>query len=572
MVDDGSQAAETAAAALPDTGDCEEEEFFPEPTDPPKAAPTEDEQLTEAVIESLLEELGRLKEVGNGHFKKGENAEAISAYADAVEHANEVATSEQARDAVKPLLISLHNNSAAAQLKLEEWTPAIASASAAIDLDASNSKALFRRGVARSKLGMLSSAKDDLTAACRADPKDAKARSELAQVQEAIKAQRAGEKASFAEKFGAATEKAVAKEEARLAAIKREEERVKALADEALRAEWKTECARLRMEQREQRETARLARLRKFLGAEAGDAMDADAGGTGEGGRGGAPAGHDLSRWARADLTERLQAVAVDLEGVRVCVAENGVRSVDGWASATPTAAGCLALFELAFDLDWRVVGAGVVGSVVGRSVGNGTLKYRGVAPTADGGGSITTEAVEENIMSPSESQPNPDTPPHVAAERRAQVASAVGALREAVLDALGVFAVELAAQPVDGNGGGAAVGGGAGMGADVTDPSVNGEEEEAPPITFEAYKKEREKAEKEAKEAKEAKEKKAREAAEEDRRRARKAERIKVDDEDLAGMKGYKVGRRRRAKPRADAAMRTHTRARSRTQPCAAQ
>ena len=110
-------------------------------------------------------------------------------------------------DLCKPVLISLYSNSAAAQLKLSEWKAAEESASSALALDSTNSKCLFRRGVARSKLNMLSSAKDDLMAACRADPKDRNARTELAAVQEALKVQKASEKMSFAEKFGAATER-----------------------------------------------------------------------------------------------------------------------------------------------------------------------------------------------------------------------------------------------------------------------------------------------------------------------------------------------------------------------------
>ena len=60
-------------------------------------------------------------------------------------------------------------------------------------------------------------------AAAKLDPKNRDARTELASVQAAIKAQAASEKAAFAEKFGASAEKAVSREEAKEAAKKREE-------------------------------------------------------------------------------------------------------------------------------------------------------------------------------------------------------------------------------------------------------------------------------------------------------------------------------------------------------------
>merc|ERR1719440_2491996 len=61
-------------------------------------------------------------------------------------------------------------------------------------------------------------------------------------------------------------------------------------------------------------------------------------------------------------------------------------------------------------------------------------------------------------------------------------------------------------------------------------------------PISFEDFKKQKEKQEKDEKERVEKEKKKARDAADEARRRARKEERVKVDDKDLEGMRGYKT------------------------------
>ena len=58
---------------------------FPDPVDPTEekteAEESEfDKELHEAKMASLLEELTRQKEIGNGYFKTGANAEAITAY------------------------------------------------------------------------------------------------------------------------------------------------------------------------------------------------------------------------------------------------------------------------------------------------------------------------------------------------------------------------------------------------------------------------------------------------------------------------------------------------------------
>ena len=65
-------------AGFPNPVDPEDEDEFAK--NPEKPPATEEEQMDEAVIASLLEELGRLKEAGNAHFKKGENTEAVALY------------------------------------------------------------------------------------------------------------------------------------------------------------------------------------------------------------------------------------------------------------------------------------------------------------------------------------------------------------------------------------------------------------------------------------------------------------------------------------------------------------
>lgn len=185
--------------------------------------------------EQLLPRIVELKDAGNALFKSDDAKAAIAKYEDAIKQMaaadinRETIHAGRARMAgANEALLSLHNNAAAAQLRLEQWEAAASSASAALGLDPTNSKALFRRGVARNKLGQLASAHDDLKAACRADPKNRTARAELAAVQAAVKAQRGGERASWAANLSAnlGSEKELARQEEQEAARKREQERV----------------------------------------------------------------------------------------------------------------------------------------------------------------------------------------------------------------------------------------------------------------------------------------------------------------------------------------------------------
>jgi hypothetical protein len=456
----------------------------------------------------------------------------VSAYTDAIKAAAGAGSSQKSKDAVKPVLISLHSNMSAAQLRLEEWASAAESASAALELDPSNSKALFRRGTARSKMGMLASAKDDLMAACRADPKDRNARTELASVTAALKAQKEDERSTFASKFGAATEKAVAKEEAKEAARKREEAKAKERAEAVLRDEWKAECRRLLDEQRAQREVARKARLRKFLG-EATDVCDDAASTPGAPASASATDARDVSAWACAELRERLGAVAFEDDDVSVALAETvGVSELSGWASLTPTARGNMAHYAFSFGLKWRVTGR-----EDGRTLGTGTLKYADVASPADGEGAPVIGDVDETTDA-SDGQVDPATPPGRVEADASRLAAAPGLLKAAVETTLSEFsdALEVHAPKTSGAGGGT-------DGADSADGAAPAAEPEGPPpITFEQYKSNKEKAEKEAKEAQEAKEKAAKDAADAERRRTRKEEKLRADDADLAGMRGYKV------------------------------
>ena len=84
---------------------------------------------------------------------------AIDAYSDAI-HAAETAmagpgSGGPSKAEAATLLTTLHSNTAAALLKLERWEPAAKAATRALKLEPGNTKALYRRGVARHKLWSL---------------------------------------------------------------------------------------------------------------------------------------------------------------------------------------------------------------------------------------------------------------------------------------------------------------------------------------------------------------------------------------------------------------------------------
>lgn len=165
------------------------------------------------------------KERGNGSFKGGENAEACQAYQLAAQYLRR----HSEVPAAKEVLLSVQTNLAAAQLRLELWEDAAAAATAVLALDPASVKALFRRGVARARMGELSDAKADLTAVCKADARNRDARSELAAVQERLAAAKEAEKEKLSRLFAGKSLYAPEEREVRRKAAeqaKRDRERV----------------------------------------------------------------------------------------------------------------------------------------------------------------------------------------------------------------------------------------------------------------------------------------------------------------------------------------------------------
>ena len=84
------------------------------------------------------------------------------------------------KEQVNELKVSCNLNLAMVHLKLDNYGDAISHASAVLDIEGQgeNVKALYRRGCARHKYGMLDEAKADLLKAAKLDPKNKAVRKE----------------------------------------------------------------------------------------------------------------------------------------------------------------------------------------------------------------------------------------------------------------------------------------------------------------------------------------------------------------------------------------------------------
>uniref|UniRef100_UPI00398EB523 protein unc-45 homolog B isoform X2 n=1 Tax=Pristiophorus japonicus TaxID=55135 RepID=UPI00398EB523 len=106
-----------------------------------------------------MEDPVQLKEKGNECFQNKDYDKAIEYYTKAIQLTKE-----------KKVLATLYRNRAACHLKKENYVPAASDASRAIDIDASDIKALFRRSQALEKLGKLDQAFKDVQRCVTMEP------------------------------------------------------------------------------------------------------------------------------------------------------------------------------------------------------------------------------------------------------------------------------------------------------------------------------------------------------------------------------------------------------------------
>jgi tetratricopeptide (TPR) repeat protein len=185
-----------------------------------------EEEEEEASDDKLVKALS-FKERGNAALSEGDFSSAKKHYARGLKIGKSLVQEEQ----IIALILSLHLNASLACLKLSEYAEAEKNATDALAIDPANVKALYRRGLARSKSGKLEEAKGDFTETLRLDVKNGAARSELASLKKAMADAKRLEKERYGAMF---TQSFYADRERELEGKKREKEEREARED----AEW----------------------------------------------------------------------------------------------------------------------------------------------------------------------------------------------------------------------------------------------------------------------------------------------------------------------------------------------
>lgn len=151
-------------------------------------------------------------------FKERDYSEAVMKWGEAL-GCLRAARAPDSDPEVRDCRVNWHNNRAAALLQMGQHPEAEAAATEVLSLDATNLKALFRRGTARSVQFKWLGAVRDFERVLEGSPKNTKAAAQLAQAKQQLDKERGAEEEADAEKAAAEVAKLrVAKEEKRAAA------------------------------------------------------------------------------------------------------------------------------------------------------------------------------------------------------------------------------------------------------------------------------------------------------------------------------------------------------------------
>uniref|UniRef100_A0A8I5TTH2 peptidylprolyl isomerase n=1 Tax=Pongo abelii TaxID=9601 RepID=A0A8I5TTH2_PONAB len=144
-----------------------------------------------------------LKNIGNTFFKSQNWEMAIKKYAKVLRYVDRskavIETADRAK--LQPIALSCVLNIGACKLKMSNWQGAIDSCLEALEIDPSNTKALYRRAQGWQGLKEYDQALADLKKAQEIAPEDKAIQAELLKVKQKIKAQKDIEKAVYAKMF-----------------------------------------------------------------------------------------------------------------------------------------------------------------------------------------------------------------------------------------------------------------------------------------------------------------------------------------------------------------------------------
>jgi peptidylprolyl isomerase len=162
-----------------------------------KEKPKERSQMS---TEERLTHANKLKAEGTEKFKSKLYLEAIVKYEDAAAFSVDEGTSgNDIPVEERPLYVSCWSNIAMCYINLKEWTDASHACNNVLEIESEgeNIKVLYRRGLARMRLGLYKEAKTDLMTAYKIDNSNKEVRKAISQLKEAIAASKKKEKAAF---------------------------------------------------------------------------------------------------------------------------------------------------------------------------------------------------------------------------------------------------------------------------------------------------------------------------------------------------------------------------------------
>ncbi|XP_074565490.1 peptidyl-prolyl cis-trans isomerase FKBP42-like isoform X2 [Curcuma longa] len=130
---------------------------------------------SDMTVEERIEAAERRKVEGNDYFKEEKLEEAMQRYEMAIAYMGDDFMFQlfgKYRDMALAVKNPCHLNMAACLIKLKRYEEAIGQCTIVLSEDENNVKALFRRGKARSELGQIDAAKEDLQKARKHAPQD----------------------------------------------------------------------------------------------------------------------------------------------------------------------------------------------------------------------------------------------------------------------------------------------------------------------------------------------------------------------------------------------------------------
>ncbi|XP_012689741.1 peptidyl-prolyl cis-trans isomerase D [Clupea harengus] len=173
----------------PNDGSGDAHPDFPEDSD----VDFKDAEKVHAVAEDV-------KNIGNNFFKTQKWESAMKKYSKALRYL-EVCEDTGPQKNLTATALSCMLNTAACQLKLEQWQDAIDNCNEALELDETNTKALFRRAQAWQSLKEFNNAMTDLKKAQEIAPNDKAISNEMQRIKQRVKDEKDKEKKLFSKMF-----------------------------------------------------------------------------------------------------------------------------------------------------------------------------------------------------------------------------------------------------------------------------------------------------------------------------------------------------------------------------------